>query len=81
MNELWGQIGNFWFPIVVSLYLLVRIESKLDALTAAITKLGEKLEWVEGTPHEVPAPVVTGRAVCPHPATPMLSPSGETQRA
>jgi hypothetical protein len=43
MDELWGQIGNFGFPIVVSLYLLVRIEKKLDALTEAITKLGEKL--------------------------------------
>lgn len=43
MNELWGQIGNFGFPIVVSLYLLVRIENKLDALTTAITKLSERL--------------------------------------
>lgn len=42
MNELWEQIGNFGFPIVVSLYLLVRIEKKLDVLMEAITKLWEK---------------------------------------
>jgi len=32
-------IGNFGFPIVVTAYLLVRIESKLEALTASINEL------------------------------------------
>lgn len=43
MSEFWAQIGNFGFPIVVSLYLLVRIENKLDTITATITKLWEKM--------------------------------------
>jgi len=38
-------------------------------------------DWVEGTPHGVPAPVVAGRAVFPHPAAPMLALSREAKRA
>ncbi len=43
MNEIWNQVGNFGFPIVVSLYLLVRVEKKLDDLTTAIVKLEQKI--------------------------------------
>lgn len=43
MEAFWTQIGNFGFPIVVSIYLLVRVEKKLDDLTAAITKLEQKI--------------------------------------
>ena len=43
MEELWQQIGNVGFPIAVAIYLLVRIEKKLDDLTVAITTLGESL--------------------------------------
>ncbi len=39
MEAIWTQIGNLGFPIVVSIYLLVRVEKKLDALTEAIIKL------------------------------------------
>ncbi len=41
MENIWAQIGNFGFPMVVAIYLLVRVEKKLDDLTAAITSLGE----------------------------------------
>jgi len=43
MNEIWNQVGNFGFPIVVTLFLLVRVEKKLDELTAAILKLEQKI--------------------------------------
>lgn len=41
METFWAQIGNYGFPIAVSVYLLVRIEKKLDDLTEAIVKLGQ----------------------------------------
>jgi len=40
MNEILSQVGNVGFPIVVSIYLLVRVEKKLDELTKAINSLG-----------------------------------------
>lgn len=43
MEDLLMQAGNIGFPIVVSIYLLVRIEKKLDDLTAAISNLGQAL--------------------------------------
>ncbi|NPV27908.1 MAG: YvrJ family protein [Firmicutes bacterium] len=43
MEELVGQVANVGFPIVISIYLLVRIEKKLDDLTVAITQLGQIL--------------------------------------
>lgn len=39
MEEWMTHIGNIGFPIVVTLYLLHRIESKLDAVVVAIEKL------------------------------------------
>ncbi len=41
MNELFTVIGNLGFPIVLSMYLLVRIESKLDLLTNSIINLSD----------------------------------------
>jgi len=41
MEEILTLIANFGFPIVVSAYLLVRIEGKLEKLTAAITDLAK----------------------------------------
>jgi hypothetical protein len=37
------QVGNFGFPIVLSVYLLVRIEGKLDRLTESIYHLSRIL--------------------------------------
>jgi hypothetical protein len=38
MSEIFTALGNFGFPIVVSIYLLVRFEKKLDDLTKVITE-------------------------------------------
>ncbi|MDA8443170.1 MAG: YvrJ family protein [Peptococcaceae bacterium] len=43
MNEILSQVGNLGFPIAVSVYLLVRVEKKLDELTIAINALGRIL--------------------------------------
>ncbi|MFA9423171.1 MAG: YvrJ family protein [Sedimentibacter sp.] len=39
MEELLNIVGNFGFPIAVTAYLLVRIESKLTQLTQSIHEL------------------------------------------
>lgn len=44
MEELLLQIGNVGFPIVLSMYLLIRLESKMEQLTASISKLTAVLE-------------------------------------
>lgn len=43
MEALLQSIGNYGFPIIVSAYLLVRIEAKLDQLTKSITELRSAL--------------------------------------
>ncbi len=39
MEEMVKLIGNLGFPAVVTGYLLVRIEGKLDLLTSSLTEL------------------------------------------
>lgn len=39
MEEIINIIGNFGFPIAITVYLLVRIESKLNQLTESIHEL------------------------------------------
>lgn len=39
MEALVSLIGNVGFPIAISVYLLVRIESKLESLTNSINTL------------------------------------------
>lgn len=34
-------LGNFGFPIAITIYLFVRFEKKIDKLELAITELGE----------------------------------------
>lgn len=43
MEDWLNLIGNVGFPIVVAAYLLIRIENKLNELTAAITGLREAI--------------------------------------
>lgn len=43
MEDILTMVGNFGFPIVVSAYLLVRIEGKLNDLTQSITELAKAL--------------------------------------
>lgn len=44
MEELLIGIGNFGFPIVVSAYLLIRMETKMENLQAAILELTKTIE-------------------------------------
>jgi hypothetical protein len=39
MDSMIGIIGNVGFPIAISMYLLVRIEAKLESLTNSINAL------------------------------------------
>lgn len=39
MEEVLSYIANLGFPIVISVYLLVRIEDKLDQLSESINEL------------------------------------------
>lgn len=43
MEELIPLVGNLGFPIAVSVYLLVRIEGKLENLTISIRELSEAI--------------------------------------
>ncbi|WP_456364978.1 YvrJ family protein (plasmid) [Priestia aryabhattai] len=38
------SIGNFGFPIVISIYLLIRFEKRIEVLTTAITELKQVAE-------------------------------------
>ncbi len=49
MEELLKAIANWGFPIVVSVYLLVRIEAKLDSLEQAIKDLSLTLAKINGS--------------------------------
>ncbi|MCP8970825.1 YvrJ family protein [Ectobacillus ponti] len=43
MEEWVSNIGNVGFPIVVTLYLLHRVESKLEGVILAIEKLPQQM--------------------------------------
>jgi hypothetical protein len=58
MEELLNLIGNVGFPIAVSVYLLIRVESQLSKLTTAIGELREAIitlphekSWLPAAPH------------------------------
>jgi hypothetical protein len=44
MEEMLNQISNVGFPIVVSIYLLLRFEKKIDILTKSIDQLDDTME-------------------------------------
>ena len=44
MEEIYTHIANLGFPIVISIYLLVRIEGKLNQLTESINELSKTIE-------------------------------------
>lgn len=46
MEDMLKAIGNFGFPIVVSAYLLIRIEGKLETLSESIVALTKVIEIV-----------------------------------
>ncbi|NLC12244.1 MAG: YvrJ family protein [Firmicutes bacterium] len=43
MEEIYGMIANVGFPIAISVYLLVRIEGKLESLTVSIRELSQAI--------------------------------------
>ncbi|MDQ0269821.1 YvrJ family protein [Cytobacillus purgationiresistens] len=44
MNEFVRMIGELGFPIVVTLFLLYRIEAKLDVVVSSIQSLPDRLK-------------------------------------
>lgn len=42
--ELVGMIANLGFPIVISIYLLVRLENRMENLAERIKELGEAIK-------------------------------------
>lgn len=44
MEELVAQIANVGFPIVLSMYLLIRIEGKMSDLTRSIDQLSDVIQ-------------------------------------
>jgi hypothetical protein len=49
IEEFLKAVANWGFPIVVSVYLLVRIETKLDNLEQAIKELSLVIARINGT--------------------------------
>lgn len=44
MEEFIFQMSNFGFPIAVSMYVLMRLENKMDKLTESINELAVIIE-------------------------------------
>ncbi|MBS5939208.1 YvrJ family protein [Clostridium sp.] len=47
MNEIVEVIANIGFPIAISLYLLIRIEGKLEGLTTSINNLSNTINSIK----------------------------------
>lgn len=47
MEEMVKLISNLGFPIAISLYLLVRIEGKLENLTISINNLSQTINSIK----------------------------------
>ncbi len=54
------QFGNYGFPMVVAVYLLVRLEKKVEALTSAIGRLEQVLAVSLRLPGDEPKCAKTG---------------------
>ena len=44
MEEILTAIANYGFPIIIAVYLLVRMEQKLETLERAINDLNKNIE-------------------------------------
>ena len=42
-KEIFSAVGNFGFPMVLSWYLLLRMEQRLDKLTGCLNELSKAL--------------------------------------
>jgi hypothetical protein len=47
MEQMFSLISNLGFPIVVSVYLLVRIENRLETLSQAINGLAQAVGTIK----------------------------------
>ncbi|HAE92087.1 YvrJ family protein [Tissierella praeacuta] len=47
MEEIYSGIANLGFPIVLSIYLLVRIEGKLNQLSESIIELSKTISTLK----------------------------------
>ena len=47
MKELVDLIANIGFPIAISIYLLVRVEKKLEGLTSSINNLSQTINSIK----------------------------------
>jgi hypothetical protein len=47
MNEWVAFISNVGFPVTITLYLLVRIESRLEQLTGSIAQLTQSIHSIK----------------------------------
>lgn len=47
MEEVVNLIANLGFPIAISLYLLIRIEGKLEILTNSINNLSQTINSIK----------------------------------
>ena len=43
MNDIQSIIANLGFPIAISMYLLIRIEGKIQSLTDSINELSKNI--------------------------------------
>lgn len=48
MDEMLKTIGQYGFPMVVSVYLLIRFESKIDSLTKSIDSMSVIISNLKG---------------------------------
>lgn len=47
MEDMYASIANLGFPIVISIYLLVRIEGKLNQLSQSIIELSNTIAAIK----------------------------------
>ena len=47
MEELITMVANVGFPIVVSIFMIVRVDNTIKELLVAITKLTERIDAME----------------------------------
>lgn len=47
MEEIANLVANLGFPIAISLYLLIRIEGKLESLTNSINNLSQTINSIK----------------------------------
>lgn len=47
MEEVVNLVANLGFPIAISLYLLIRIEGKLESLTSSINNLSQTINSIK----------------------------------